>query len=674
MIKTTIQSKKRKREDSDTGYVITPSDPHSLNTKKIFARCFTEQRTSNNWNDFTDATVDSVKLHDIPEHDSWRTNENSKDVDLMIIDVYHETYLANNIHYYDKSYDMAMLGDQYTHDDILHLICLDPNGNTATVNVYGFEHYMYVKYKKFHGLDTTKENSEHLYNILSQNAEYMYKKTKQHKKFEVHMSSPRELIFGVDVVRKEDIMYFKPVADPTELFYKIRYNPVIKNEIYRALTESTDMFDGVIWDRTYESTNINYILRFLVDKKITSFCWCKIPAKTFYNATNDSVRLSSSQCEYYVHVDDLVSDEAKQQTIPMRMLSYDLEVMNDGTFPTSDKDPIIEISVVFDTIDASGNWFKPRRDIVLAIGTVSMTRKKPYDVYTFDSERNMLIAFFKLFKSFSPVFISGHNIDGFDSKYLMDRAKLHMVGDEYMKYFSQLTQTECFIKQNNFASKQAGPQSKKPLIIPGVITADIYGICTREYKLRSYRLNSLASEFLGDQKEDVSPDQIPVLQMLNSETRDKLTLYCWKDSDLNRRIVAKRNFVYNNFYSISRVQKVLANDIYYGGQSKRVFTMILRDASSKGFICPTFPRSSNDNTNSDPDYSGAFVLEPITGYYDRPIATNDFTGLYPSIIRAHNLDYTTLIDPINMIRESKLQEIFTNFQVLKIFTIKQQIR
>ena len=42
-------------------------------------------------------------------------------------------------------------------------------------------------------------------------------------------------------------------------------------------------------------------------------------------------------------------------------------------------------------------------------------------------------------------------------------------------------------------------------------------------------------------------------------------------------------------------------------------------------------------------YEGATVLEPKVGYYDKPVATLDFASLYPSIMMAHNLCYTTLL-------------------------------
>lgn len=42
-------------------------------------------------------------------------------------------------------------------------------------------------------------------------------------------------------------------------------------------------------------------------------------------------------------------------------------------------------------------------------------------------------------------------------------------------------------------------------------------------------------------------------------------------------------------------------------------------------------------------YEGATVLEPIAGYYKSPVATLDFASLYPSIMMAHNLCYSTLL-------------------------------
>lgn len=46
-------------------------------------------------------------------------------------------------------------------------------------------------------------------------------------------------------------------------------------------------------------------------------------------------------------------------------------------------------------------------------------------------------------------------------------------------------------------------------------------------------------------------------------------------------------------------------------------------------------------------YEGAFVIDPKSGFYTTPIATLDFASLYPSIMMAHNLCYTTLVRKSN---------------------------
>jgi DNA polymerase delta subunit 1 len=44
-------------------------------------------------------------------------------------------------------------------------------------------------------------------------------------------------------------------------------------------------------------------------------------------------------------------------------------------------------------------------------------------------------------------------------------------------------------------------------------------------------------------------------------------------------------------------------------------------------------------------YTGATVIQPIKGYFEKPISTLDFSSLYPSIMMAHNLCYCTLLHP-----------------------------
>ncbi|KAG7100799.1 DNA polymerase delta catalytic subunit like protein [Verticillium longisporum] len=71
----------------------------------------------------------------------------------------------------------------------------------------------------------------------------------------------------------------------------------------------------------------------------------------------------------------------------------------------------------------------------------------------------------------------------------------------------------------------------------------------------------------------------------------------------------------------------------------RFISQLFRKALEQKLVIPNMKSEA-----SDEQYEGATVIEPTRGYYDVPIATLDFASLYPSIMQAHNLCYTTIVD------------------------------
>ena len=59
------------------------------------------------------------------------------------------------------------------------------------------------------------------------------------------------------------------------------------------------------------------------------------------------------------------------------------------------------------------------------------------------------------------------------------------------------------------------------------------------------------------------------------------------------------------------------------------------------------------------EYAGATVIEPRRDFYQTPVSVLDFSSLYPSIMMAHNLCYTTLVDPVDRGRFSAEEYIRT---------------
>ena len=71
---------------------------------------------------------------------------------------------------------------------------------------------------------------------------------------------------------------------------------------------------------------------------------------------------------------------------------------------------------------------------------------------------------------------------------------------------------------------------------------------------------------------------------------------------------------------------------------RQVISQLLRKTMECDLLIPTYQSQPGDD-----NFEGATVIEPKRGYYDVPIATLDFSSLYPSIMMAHNLCYTTLL-------------------------------
>ena len=94
---------------------------------------------------------------------------------------------------------------------------------------------------------------------------------------------------------------------------------------------------------------------------------------------------------------------------------------------------------------------------------------------------------------------------------------------------------------------------------------------------------------------------------------------------------------------MSRVSGLLTSFILTRGQQIKVLSQIYRKAKNENLIIPTKSTEFVSEENDEVAYQGATVIEPQKGFYDTPIVTLDFASLYPSIMIAHNLCYSTLL-------------------------------
>lgn len=316
---------------------------------------------------------------------------------------------------------------------------------------------------------------------------------------------------------------------------------------------------------------------------------------------------------------------------PLRILSFDIECAGrKGVFPEANHDPVIQIANVVTRYGED----KPFVRNVFCMDTCSLIVNT--QIFEFDAEEKMLMAWRDFMEKVDPDVIIGYNIANFDFPYLLDRAK-HLKVQKF-PYWSRLNNIQSVAKDTNFSSKQMGNRDTKATNTNGRLQLDLLQLIQRDHHLRSYTLNSVCAEFLNEQKEDVHHTMITELYNGTPESRRRLAVYCLKDAYLPQRLMDKLMCLVN-YTEMARVTGVPFNYLLARGQQVKFISQLFRKALEQNLVIPNLR-----NEGSDEQYEGATVIEPTRGFYDVPVATLDFASLYPSIIQAHNLCYTTLLN------------------------------
>lgn len=394
---------------------------------------------------------------------------------------------------------------------------------------------------------------------------------------------------------------------------------------YKGLWGSND--SGIL---TFD--NIQYLLRFMIDTGLSGMAWVEAKAGK-YQLVESWQKQSTCQIEAVIDYHDMIAHVPNGEwakMAPLRVLSFDIECAGrQGIFPEPNVDPVIQIANVVTRYGES----KPFVRNVFCLDTTSLIVNT--QILEFQNEDKMLMAWKDFVQKVDPDVIIGYNIANFDFPYLLDRAK-HLKCTDF-PYWTRLTSMKTEAKEANFSSKQMGNRETKATNTNGRIQLDLLQLVQRDHHLRSYTLNSVSYEFLGEQKEDVHHTMITELFNGTPDSRRRLAVYCLKDAYLPQRLMDKLMCLVN-YTEMARVTGVPFNFLLSRGQQVKFISQLFRKALEQELVIP------NSKSQDEQDYEGATVIEPKRGYYGVPIATLDFASLYPSIIQAHNLCYTTLLN------------------------------
>lgn len=252
---------------------------------------------------------------------------------------------------------------------------------------------------------------------------------------------------------------------------------------------------------------------------------------------------------------------------------------------------------------------------------------KDFKLVKCENEADLLTKFQNDCIEFSPQMLIGWNVIDFDFKIIQQRLKTFGIDFKMSKVAGncKLRLTSDFFSQSS-------------MTCPGILVFDIIHVLKKNfYDFENFKLDTVASVVLGDNKIDIEDDSAPdsienkIQAIENMFKKDpvKLIEYNFKDSLLVSQIVEKLHLldlVYQRSIltgtPLAKVKSPIATlDIMY-----------LKELHKKGLVANT-----NWNFQKSSPIEGAFVVEPTQGFYE-DIMVLDFKSLYPSVMMTFNID------------------------------------
>jgi DNA polymerase delta subunit 1 len=433
------------------------------------------------------------------------------------------------------------------------------------------------------------------------------------------LSEQFQNIESVQEVRAKDLWGFRNQLK--ERFAKVTFSTLRGMRICASVLDRGD-YNNFGKLKIYES-NIDPVLRFMHITGIRSTGWFEF---------SGGVQDFSTSCDVQVW-DPSITPVDRDDISPLKIMSFDIECYSStGEFP----DPHNPSDVVFQigmTTRVFGTDTLERKCLCLKNTTAA-------NCESFVTELDLLKRFEKYITETDPDIVTGWNIFGFDLEFLQVRSALNGLAPTWGRYKNSPIE----LVTKNLSSSALGNNMLKMVPMRGRYVFDFFQDVKREHKLESYSLNNVSKHFLKDQKNDMPVKEIFSRYAEGDPVRlGEVADYCLQDTVLPHKLLDKLCQIQNQI-EMAKACWVPLSFLSERGQQIKVFSQMAYKARQLGFLIPVFKKGPA--AGEEEKYQGATVLDAQAGAYYGPITALDFASLYPSIMCAHNLCYSTLVmDP-----------------------------
>ena len=437
-----------------------------------------------------------------------------------------------------------------------------------------------------------------------------------------------ERLMSYAIVQSKDIWGFQ--NNETFKFMQLNFKTLesrrmVSGRLKRALPDETMKF------KVYES-NIDPVLRVMHRTGIQSTGWLD---------TGDAcIRSHLANVDIDLFCNDWTTLKPVEDTnfAPFVVASVDIECNSStGKFPDADikDDCCFQIAISLCTFGSDEPY-----DKTCLCYKQTDPNLDGCNIISYNTESEMLEAFTKYLSEKDVDIITGWNLFGFDWEYIYKRGIITKCKPSFFE-MGKFKDHPCDILYKKLSSSALGANDLKLIPMPGRFIFDLFQEVKKGYKLDSYKLDSVSKEYLGDQKIDMPAKEMFARFVEEDPVKlREVAEYCIKDTLLPHKLLSKLCTLIN----LLEMAKATWTPLCYlveRGQQIKVYSQLTKKAREMGYMVPTLPYGQGQE-----QYEGATVLDAQKGAYYRPITALDFEGLYPSIMMAHNLCYSTLVmDP-----------------------------
>jgi len=554
---------------------------------------------------------------------------------------------------------------------IIHVSGITEENESIQVQVHNFRPHVYLEIPSTFRLDSNR--AEMIYKYMRNNM--------SHKPIAFELVSHKRNIYYSKKIQLLKIYFLNQSGcDSAHNFFLYRVHKIV----------------GVRFEpgelKIHEN-KLDPIIKFLTVRNIEAANWCIVKETILKRNETDDIeerKFSTADVDLHCHWRDFSPYKNDDVIVSERYCSFDIECYSKN-HNSKIPDPNVKENVVFQISMIFGRIDQEKKDIHL------LSLFNPHDipnvkVHRYDSEKRLLLGFTSLVRKYNPDVFLGFNHIKFDWNYMIERSALFGYQPMFMK-MSRLIGRVAEVEKNEWRSNAYGHQKFKYPNCHGRFNIDIHSEIEQKYKLNKYTLDFVSNYFLNDCKDDINARQLFMLFQITSDIlhlvenrvvsnkflkkikrkikkililrkthgvvreyrsellkcdrynieytlRKAMTLtgkYCVQDTILPIQLCKKLNLVVS-MDQMSNVTHVPVSYLHTRGQQIKVLSQIYRSAYNNGYIIPSVAKKDDGKS-----YQGATVFEANEGFYVY-VGTLDFKSLYPTIMIAYNICYTTILE------------------------------